>query len=112
MPIPNFKRVPINFLSNREKDISHLSELLLSTVVTQRLLDHTYEHFCNILHTEILHSIPTKRFQKYNESPWWNLSLAKARKKAQRLQRFWLKYKRIKEVELSLRINFRTAHHN
>lgn len=36
IPIPNFKRVPIKLLSNREKDISHLSELLLSTEVTQR----------------------------------------------------------------------------
>ena len=42
IPIPDFRKIPPDFLSRHEKDISHLSELLLSKNVTQDIIDYVY----------------------------------------------------------------------
>jgi len=70
VPLPDFRKVPPNFLQNCEKDISLLSQQLMSSTVTQSLVDHIYNSFCKILHSEIRVNIPTKRHCKpYTSSP-------------------------------------------
>ena len=111
IPIPDFRKIPPDFLSRYEKDISHLSELLLlSKNVTQDLIDHVYNSFCHIVCAEIQQKLPLKRFPKNMKQPWWNQSLKNARKEVQQLQKKWLKHKSKKEIATTLKKNFQAAH--
>ena len=111
IPIPDFRKIPPDFLSRYEKDISHLSQLLLlSKNVTQDLIDHVYNSFCHIVCAEIQQKLPLKRFPKNMKQPWWNRSLKNARKEVQQLQKKWLKHKSKKEIATTLKKNFQAAH--
>ena len=78
-PLPDFRKVPPNFLQNCEKD-NLFSQQLMSSTVTQSLVYHIYNSFCKILHSEIRVYIPTKRHRKPYKQPWWNFCLSKPRK--------------------------------
>ena len=64
IPVPDFRKVPPNFLQNCEKDISVLSQTLWSSNITQSLVDHVYNSFCNILQSEIHDNIATIKYHK------------------------------------------------
>ena len=112
VPLPDFRKVPSNFLQNCEKDISLLSQQLMSSTVTQSLVDHIYNSFCKLLHSEIRVNIPTKRHRKPYKQPWWNCSLSKARKEVHKLQKLWAQSKGKADIALisNMKRKFRAAH--
>ena len=112
VPFPDFRKVPPNFLQNCEKDISLLSQQLMSSTVTQSLVDHIYNSLCKILHSETRVNIPTKRHCKPYKQPWWNCSLSKARKEVHKLQILWVQSKGKGDISLisSMKRKFRAAH--
>ena len=111
IPLPDFRKIPPDFLSRHEKDISHMSELLLSKNVTQDLIDHVYNSFCLIVCAEIQqNSLSNDSRRIIMKQPWWNQSLKNARKEVQQLQKKWLKHKSKKEIATTLKKNFQAAH--
>ena len=93
VPLPDFRKVPPNLLQNCEKDISLLSQQLMSSTVTLSLVDHIYNSICEILHSEVCVNIPTKRHHKPYKQPWWNCSISKAGKEVHKLQQLWVQSK-------------------
>ena len=54
----NYKKIPPDFLQTCIKDISLLSEAILSNSMNQTLLDEIYSKFCDIIKAEIQDKSP------------------------------------------------------